>query len=668
MSMQWPNEREAANRQPFINTSFKTEQDFRQLLAACPTNLPPTFNDAVDWVVQQGGDITELEQRMILVSNQLNLQNFPDSTNMLATWVCVKALAQSPFLQTWEKVKKFKYNSWQIEHWLAPAMKACAHGNSDASKAYINLAKEAFSALDRFVLVSLTDRINQERTNAWAYWIECRDKLDEIWWGLRSWNEMSYEAEFPLFELLNELAGDELINIVAQSANPYLVHSVLFAADVGGFSSRFTQWEKFTANAPSAFEADGTWNGSVLGPLLLVEAFNQLSQTGRNIPHFNASDVDVERIKQEISSAVEVVVNTLATRHDALPMFARWSTWLMRQLLSHSEKDIENVRSAAFVDGALIEAIGRKLKDQSVIQASPSDAPAWEAWCYRCVLASHANNGFINPPDAKDFLAEWTISPDEWTGKKGQHLRESASLIVTIGKEMPGMAAHSLAYAVVRSVSPTETWLGMWDATHPLREIVEFGDADTSDDEYHSRSEAGKLLLLVFRIGLAILDQRISQCSSSDSPEARSQAKLHEALAAAIREMREIDDTLNREEWIVAVRHLAIRRLIWEEKAAGSRKPGHFPIFRPMDTPTFSDYLVAAKNDVIELLAVLQSALLNDPDIPWLQNELHTASVNLPDVLGMVRRLNQYSPRRYPIDETQLKGIDGLNGISVLRH
>jgi hypothetical protein len=336
----------------------------------------------------------------------------------------------------------------------------------------------------------------------------------------------------------------------------------------------------------------------------------------------------------------------------------------MRQLLSHSVKDINDVRSTAFVDEALIETIGRELKNQPVIQVSPRDAPAWEAWCYRCVLASHANSDFIAPPDGIDFLAEWTISPDEWAKEKGRRLRKHADLIVTMSEEMPGMAAHSLAYSIVQSESPTEAWIGMWNATHTLREIVEFGDADVSDDEYHSRSEAGKLLLLVFRIGLAILDQRIAQCSSSDSLEARSQAKLHKALASAMLEMREIDDTLNRDEWLDAVRHLAIRRLIWEEQSPESQRPGRFPVFRLEDTPTFSDYLKAAKSDVIELLAVLQSVLLNDPEIPRLQNELKTASVNLSDVLGMVRRLNQYNPNKYPIDERQLQRLERLNPIA----
>jgi hypothetical protein len=278
------------------------------------------------------------------------------------------------------------------------------------------------------------------------------------------------------------------------------------------------------------------------------------------------------------------------------------------------------------------------------------------------VLASHAHSNFIEPPESTDFLAEWAILPDEWADKKGQNLRERASLIVTMSKEIPGMAAHLLALSIVRSGAPTEAWIGMWNAVHTLREIVEFGDVDASDDEYHSRSEAGKLLFLVFCIGLAIFDQRVAQCSSSDSTEVRrSQTKLYEALSSAIREMREIDDTLNRDEWNAAVRHLAIRRLIWEEQVPESQKPGRFHVFRPEDTPAFSDYLKAAKSDAIELLAVLQSALLNNPDIPRLQNELQIASVDLTDVLVMVKRLNQYCPRRYPVDESQLRRLEDLN-------
>lgn len=657
MTVQWPSERKAANQPPFANDTFKKEADFRLFLDVFPEGLPTAFGESVDWVVQESGDVAALEQRIAVVCNQVNLHTLPDSSYLLMTLVCAAALSQDPSLETWKKVRTFKSHSWQLEHWLANAMVAYATKHTDARKAYITLATIIFKALDNCTLASQWDRTNQQRSQARDSWMECQNKLDEIWWGLRGWDFMNYQEEHPLFYLLSEFAPDEFIKTISESGNPYLVHSILIEAGVGGFCPRFSQWGKLAIAAPLAFEQDGTWNGSVLVPLLLVEAHAQLLQATRDIPAFDASSEDVSKIKQEIASAIESVVSTLGARQDSLPLYARWSTWLMRQLLSYSEKDINDVRSGAFVDDALIEAIGRKLKGQSTVAISPSDAPTWEAWCYRCVLASHAHSDFINPQDSAGFLAEWAISLDEWAGKKGQRLRERASLVVTMGKETPGVAANLLAYPIVRSESPTEAWIGLWDATQTLREIVEFGDADVPDDEYQSRSEAGKLMLLVFRIGLAIFDQRASQCKNSDSPQARSQAQLHGALAAAIREMREIDDTLNRDEWLGIVRHSAVRRFIWEEQTAANNKPNHVAIFHASDTPTFRDYLKAANSDAVELVALVQSLLLNDCDIPRLDVELRSALIDLSDVVDMVERLNRYSSRRYPMDKTQMQGI-----------
>lgn len=660
MTLRWPSERKSANQQPPLNSSFKTEQDFHKLVA-CLENFPATLDQTADWIAKRGGDITELEQRVTKVCNPANFQTLSDSTNMLLTWCCAIALARYPSVHTWKNVRNFSYHSSAISHWLTYAMMVQAEIDSNARTAYIQLAKEVFSALDSFTLTSPNDRTNSERLGAWTHWVECQEKLDEVWWGLRRWNPMSYEGEFPHFHALNKLDPDEFIKLVGQSSNPYLVSSVLIAAEAGGFTSRFLQWKKLATNAPNAFEVDGTWNGSILAPLLLLDASDQLLQAGKNIPRFDASDTDVEATKQEISSVADAVVTVLATRQDALPLFARWTTWLMRHLLSHPERDADDVRSAAFVYDSLLHAIGRKLRGQAVIQASPADAPTWEAWCYRCVLALHAYNNFIDPPSSIDFLAEWAITPDEWMGKAGKSLRERSSFIVSMSKGIPGTAANLLAYPIIQSASPVAAWIEMWNVTYALREIVEFGDSDIEDDEYHSRSEAGKLLLFVFRIGLAILDQRITQCSDSNSIEARSQADLYARLVSAVHEMREIDDTLNREEWINAIQHLAIRRLIWE--CPDDSKPGHFSIFLPEDAPTFSDFLKMAKSDPMELLAILQSAILNDLDTVRFQTELNLASINLSDFSNMVRRLNQYSPRRYPIDEVQLRRIESLSTV-----
>lgn len=656
MTIQWPYERESANRQLFDVRSIDHEDGLRRFMEACPSGLPAAFDKAVEWIAQQGDDTSELERRMSDVSDEFELAEFPENVNLLMVWSCAETLAQSPSLQTWQNIRKLKSNSWPLDNWLSNAMMICAEEKTSKKDAYIKLAKEVFEALDDFRLKSQFDRYNKEREQVRDAWEENCEKLDEIWWGLRQCgNSMNYTEEFPLFQVLEALDFTEFLAVVSQSKNPYLVDSVFSA--VGAFR-KFSLWEKLVVSAPPAFVGDGTWTTSVTIPLLLVMARDQLLQAGRHIPPFDASGIEVKKVKQEIADLTEAVVATLATREDALPLFARWSTWLMRQLLMQGRKDTNNVRSSDFVDAALIEAIGVNLQGKVISSSPPSDAPAWEAWCYRAVLASYATNGFTAVPDCKSFLDEWAINLDDWTGQRGKQLRERASLILTMTKGIPGDAAHSLAYPIAMSNSPVDSWMGLWNVTQPLREIVEFCDANAhGSDAYQSRSEAGRLLLLVFCMGLAILDQRVSQCLAGDSPQARELAKLHEALALAVREMREIDDTLNRDQWRQAVRHLAVRRLIWEDKGQQIEKSEKMSVFLPADKPTFNDYLIAAKNDVMELLAILQMTLLNESDRQIVQDKLHEASIDLSKVIATAKQLNVISARKYPIDEAQLSSL-----------
>ena len=614
MNIQWPSEREHASGQFSKGHWLDPKDELHRLVNASPLGLPAAFHQAVEWIAQRGDDTSELEQRMSAVSSELELPEFPELVNLLMTWACAEALAESPSLQTWHNVRKLKSHSWPLEHWLWDAMMVYAARNIAAKDAYVKLAKEIFEALDGLQLTSQFDRYDKEREQFRVAWDENCAKLEEIWWGLRGWDEMNYAEEFPLFNVLATFDPVQFMGIVSQSKKPYLVKSALLAV---GASRKFSVWRDLSITAPSAFVDDGTWNASVILPLLLVMARDQLLQAGRHIPGFNASDSEMETVRQEITDLAKAVITTLAERQDALPLFARWSTWLMRQLLTRGTKDANNVRSSAFADAALIEAIGRQLQGKTVSPESPSEASSWEKWSYRCVLASHANSGFIAVPDYDSFLNEWMITLDDWADKRGKQLREHAAPIViaAIGKGIPGDAAYFLAYPIAMSKSPVDAWIELWNSTQTLREIVEFGDADAlGSDEYEARAEAGKLLFLVFCIGLAILDQRASQCLAEDSPQVRGLARLHEALALGVREMREIDDTLNTEKWLEAVQHLAVRRLLWEDRGNEVGNDRRFPICLLEDKPTFGDYLSAARNDVMELLAILRSTLLNEPD------------------------------------------------------
>ena len=658
MNEQWPSERHAEERQMIADTSFKTAQDFLALLNAFQNGLPRAFDDAVIWIVEQDGDLSELERRIASVVDTANLQVYPDSQPLLMTFACAAALARAPSLHTWGRVNAFKYNSWQLEHWLCEAITAYAKVNSSACHNYVALAREAFAGLDNLTLKSKSDRINGERSGAWASWNERQDKLEEIWWGLRGWHGfMNYEEELPLFQVFYELSPDEFIRTLSGSSNPYLVGALLFVAGIGAFSPRLSEWKRTFAAAPVAFEDGGEWNGSVLMPLLLVEARNQLLQVRQNFRTPDPTPNELDEVKKDIADAAEVIAAALAARQDASAIFSRWTPWLMRQVLSYTSKDIADVKSSVFTDDALIDAIMRNLGNCVLPQTSPADAASWEPWCYRCTLSSFAYNGHIPVPAWEDFGNEWRLKPEDWAGKKGLLLREHASLITTLGKETPGIAANSLAYPIAQSPSPGGTWFGLWNDAITLREIVEFGDSDETSDEYSSRSEAGRLLLLLFRIGLAIFDQGAARCSSSRSPEAESLVDLYKELASATREMREIDSTLNHDEWFSAAQHLAVRRMNWEQRLSYASEPGSLQVFKPDDTPTIVDLLTEAKGNVIELVAILQSLLLNGPDVSRLKADLNSASISLPDIVCSIRRLNQFHPRKYPIDEGQFQKL-----------
>ncbi|HML80622.1 MAG TPA: hypothetical protein PKE37_02500 [Thiomonas arsenitoxydans] len=659
MNEQWPSERHAVQRQMIADTSFKTKQDFLTLLNAFPSGLPRAFDDVVSWIVEQDGDLAELELRMTSVVDATDLRAYADSLPLLMTCACAAALAKAPSLHTWGRVSTFKYNSWQLAHWLGEAMTAYVNVNSPVCHNYVALAREAFAGLDNFSLQSKSDRINEERSAAWTSWNECQDKLDEIWWGLRGWHGfMNYEDVLPLFQVFYELSPDEFIRTLSGSSNPYLVSALLVVAGIGAFSPRFSEWKRTLAAAPVAFEDDGKWNGSVLMPLLLVEARNQLLQVRQNFRTPAPTPDELHGISQQVADTAEVIAAALAARQDASAIFSRWTPWLMRQVLSHTSKDTADVKSSAFADDALIDAIGRNLGNCALPQTSPADAASWESWCYRCARSSFAYNEHISVPAWEDFGNEWRLAPDDWAGRNGGLLRDHANLLTTLNKETPGVAANLLAYPIAQSSSPGGAWIGLWNDAITLREIVEFGDSDATSDEYSSRSEAGRLLLLLFRIGLAIFDQGASQCSSNSSPEAESLVDLYKALISAAHEMREIDSTLNHDEWLSVVQHLAVRRMIWEQISGDESKSVNFIIFKPDDTPTVVDLLVEAKGNVIELVAILQSLLLNGPDVSRLKADLNSASISLADIVRSIRRLNQFHSRRYPIDQAQLQTLD----------
>ena len=108
-----------------------------------------------------------------------------------------------------------------------------------------------------------------------------------------------------------------------------------------------------------------------------------------------------------------------------------------------------------------------------------------------------------------------------------------------------------------------ERWKRFWALTATLREIVEFGDPDETDNGgWQGRTDAARLLMLQFSIGLMMMDSLIAPPRPLDYDRSSAIENLLPRLDEAVREMTAIDQ-LNGKFWSEAVRHLAIRRAKW---------------------------------------------------------------------------------------------------------
>jgi hypothetical protein len=138
------------------------------------------------------------------------------------------------------------------------------------------------------------------------------------------------------------------------------------------------------------------------------------------------------------------------------------------------------------------------------------------------------------------------------------------------GPRADGYGARLLAIPMVEAERADKQWKQFWDSTATLREVVEFGDPDESDNGgWEGRTDAARLLMLQFSIGLMLVDHLIGPPRSLGYDRSSAAENLLPRLDEAVREMVAIDQ-LNGKFWSEAVRHLAIRRAKWLSIGAAS--------------------------------------------------------------------------------------------------
>lgn len=646
--MQWIAERNADLEDFRDHEHFKTSEDFLQFMAQVDHGEPSLIDSLTEELVT-AEDPLEIELLMKRCDTSFD-------ADMLLTQACAFVLGKSPTLATWLKVRKIANNSWEIEHWLAKAMAANVQRNPSIQEPYISLATLLFKALESGELKSSSERKNETREGGLAYWNNVEYPLEELWWGLRDFDFTNYEEEMRIFGLLNEVAPSSFQQLIAESRNPFLVDAALMSSGVGVFSPRFTQWEACAKTAPSSFYQDGRWTGSVLLPLLLVHARNELLAPGRQFPRQGANEAEVAVVTAQVIELVRVVVDVLSKREDAPATFARWSTWLMRQVVLHKETDYEDVRSYGFVDNALLEAMGKAMKGQALILEAPEDAAPWEAWCYRCVRSSFAHDGFMDTPSFSEFASQWSLCPEDWHEQKGRTLLKRADLHIP-RDDMPGLSANLLVFSLASEDAFALGWQQLWDSAYYLREVLEFGSVEAGSKAYSDRSDASSLLLLLACMGLACFDQVIARLEASSESPTEQLASLHGALAEAVMEALHLDDTLNRDKWRRLLQHVALRRAYWDSRY-GMQHP--VAVFVGQPGLTIRDYLSYLQADSGDLIAFLHACLLNNLDPLTLREELRSASIDLHACVDKLKRLHELRDHRYPMNGRAIEAIKPL--------
>ncbi len=650
--MQWIEERDADLEDRHDNEQFKSREDFLQLMAQADREIPGLIESLAKDIAapDEPPTISVLRQRARQRSGP------PYDDNMLVTTACAIVLANSPDLVTWRKVRRIAHDSWEIENWLHEAMAAHVQRDACARESYAILVVQLFKALESGALESGSERKNEAREGARSYWENTEYQLDELWWGLRGADFMNYEDEVRVFGLLSDIDPDRFQQLIADSKNPFLVDAAMLGSGAGAFSPRFSQWVTCAKTAPLAFEQDGRWTGAVLLPLLLVRAHSHLLAPGRRVPRYGADESEVAALSAQVAELAQAVVGVIAEREDAPAAFARWSTWLMRRMLVSGEKDFSDIRSYAFVDNALLDAIGKAMDGRCLIHEVPDDAAPWEAWCYQCVRASFAHSGLIDAPSFENFANQWQLSPEDWRERKGRSLLERAELHMP-RDDMPNLSAQLLAIPIAAGGDFARDWQKLWTAAYYLREVLEFGSVDAGPKSYSDRSDASRLLLLLGCMGLACFDQATARLEASPGVPTEGIASLHGVLAAAVLEALHIDDTIQREKWQALLHHVALRRAYWDAKYGV--KPAAV-LFVEQQGLTLRDYLVLLQTDTVHLVAFLYACMLNQLDPVALRNDLRDASIDLRSCLDTLKRLNALRDRSYPINVREIDAIKPL--------
>lgn len=576
------------------------------------------------------------------------------SSDLTLAIAFTKVLRTIPTASTWNYLWSLAWQVSSLEYALLRVVTATGKEDQSFKSLFLEIAsevvKEAAAQPGRSLILSKREEYSQLRED----WKQ-NPSLTKIWRGLGEGDCLLFRDDYGVFGIAADLDLGAFMCLLSEFDNPYPILAALQAAQAGWSYSR---WQRLLQLAPAGFNDNGNWNGSLIVPLLLVIARDQVVQSQFGIGA-HSSDEAIKGATTEIEILAKEIAKTLAERPDAGPCAQRWATWLMRQTISALANDPlpypADARSHGYVDTVLIDALGAELPSSAWNPSPGQDAETWEPWCYRCALVSIAANGAIAMPSATDFLKEWALSPEDWPSTRGESLRERASLFETFGRHPDAYGTRLLAISLVDIHEPQRIWGNMWDTTQAIREVIEFGDPDAAQDtRFRIEMEASQLMELLFGLGLMMLECAVDPNCRLKCDRQKMLEELLGLLFYAVQEMATIDIS-NRRYWSEALRHLAIRRAVW----VGDAQP-FAAVFGEQSKPSLGDFLEELSVETEGLFALLEVALRNGVDRQTLQQTLIESGINLETQIAFADRLRDNDSKRAGISSDQLSTVRSL--------
>jgi hypothetical protein len=558
----------------------------------------------------------------------------------------VAALRMTPTRELWGYIWSLAWYSAPLETFLPQAVIAAATeaafrdqffeiARSVAQEAAQNPGRRAFQGA------------KEEGTKLREDW-QKNPQLSTLWHGNfeRNLHVIGRDDEHVL-SIVAEIDETEFVRLLSLYDYPDPVaHALMWC----GAPWRFERWRALVSVAPAAFGEGAQWNGSLILPLLLAIARDQFQfALGREPTPKQVSEVtsDIKRLAAEVAK-------TITPRVDALGCITRWGNWLVRTAIpAVSANPIPHptdATSRGFIDDALLDALIVEMPADRWRSEIAPDAEAWEPWCQLASGALIALAGKALMPSAAGFLDEWHLTPDEWPKQRGQRLKLHAFPFVGAGPRADGYGARLIALPMVDVERADAVWKRFWNAAATLREIVEFGDPDETDDGgWAGRTDAARLLMLQFSIGLMMMDHLIWPQRPPGYDSQTAIEGLLPLLDEAVREMTAIDQ-LNGKFWSEAIRHLALRRAQWLSGRAITAGVALGPEVKP----TLADFIHDLAGDTENLVALAYVAQQIGVDKAMLATAFKAAEVDISAEIAIAERLLAISPRAIGLNEAQL--------------